>query len=360
MRAALARWAVVLAGFFIFGNLYAPQPLLPVLERGWGTAAGSAGPGMSAPLLGIMLGSLVWPRLGLRAGASLALGALGVGFFGALGALAPGPDVWAWLRLGQGLFAAAVPGATFALLPRLFGEGAALAAGWVVAANTVGGALGRAGAGWLAQGLGPGAALVWLAVPLLLLAWAVWPLAGRFSRREVRPDPAAWPLLALGSGLLLANLFLANLLPYRLEAAGYGLAALGAFYLAYLGGTAGALLAGRLVRLRGLEGAGGWMLLLAALGALLTAVAPLVGFTLLLVGVFGLHALAGAAAGRWGAGVSGAYVSAYYLGGALAGWVYPFFLGRGYAWAVAFEEALLLLMALLLGRALAGPRARGG
>ncbi len=52
MRRALARAAVVGAGFFLFGNLYAPQPLLPALERGWNAAAGAAGPGMSAPLLG--------------------------------------------------------------------------------------------------------------------------------------------------------------------------------------------------------------------------------------------------------------------------------------------------------------------
>ncbi len=360
MRTALARWAVVLAGFFIFGNLYAPQPLLPALERGWQTAAGSAGPGMSAPMLGIMLGSLVWPRLGLRAGLSLGLGAVGVALFGALGALAPDPATWAWLRLAQGLFAAAVPGSVFALLPRLFGQGAAAAAGWVVAANTVGGALGRAGAGVLAGYWGTAAALVLLALPLLGLAWAVWPLAGRFARREVRLDPAAWPLLLLGAGLLLTNLFVANLLPYRLEAAGYGLAALGVFYLAYLGGTAGALAVGRLVRHAGLLGAGMTMLAAAALGALLTYWWPLAGFTLMLAGIFALHALAGAAAGRWGAGVSGAYVSAYYLGGSLAGLVYPYFLSRGYALALVFVAALLLLMAGLLPRALAPARGRGG
>jgi len=359
VRTALARWAVVLAGFFIFGNLYAPQPLLPALERGWQASPGAAGPGMSAPMLGIVVGSLIWPRLGLRAGISLALGALGVCLFGVLGSFAPGPTVWAWLRLGQGLFAAAVPGAVFALLPRLFGEMASLAAGWVVAANTVGGAIGRAGAGWLAEVSGPGQALIWLALPLLLLAWAVWPLKGRFTRREIKLDPAAWPLLLLGAGLLFANLFVANLLPYRLEAAGYDLAAVGLFYLAYLGGTAGALLAGWLARLKGLARSGGLMVLIAAAGAFLTANRPLTGFTLLLVGVFGLHALAGAAAGRRGVGVSGAYVSAYYLGGALAGWVYPLFLGGGYFRAIAFEEILLAFMALLLGRALAVPRARG-
>jgi len=360
VRTALARWAVVGAGFFLFGNLYAPQPLLPALERGWQAGAGAAGPGMSAPMLGIVVGSLVWPRLGLRAGLSLGLGAAGVALFGALGALAPDPATWAWLRLAQGLAAAAVPGASFALLPRLFGGRAATAAGWVVAANTVGGALGRAGAGVLAGYWGAVAALVLIALPLLGLAWAVWPLAGRFGRREVRFDTAAWPLLLLGAGLLLANLFVANLLPYRLEAAGYGLAALGAFYLAYLGGTAGALAAGALAGRLGPVRAGAGALALVGLGAWLLASRPLTGFALLLAGLFGLHALGGAAAGRWGAGASGAYVSAYYLGGALAGLVYPFFLDRPFGWALGFVAALLLLKAGLLPRALAPARVRGG
>ncbi|XOB98382.1 MFS transporter [Deinococcota bacterium DY0809b] len=360
MRAALARWAVVGAGFFLFGNLYAPQPLLPALERGWNAAAGAAGPGMSAPMLGLVLGSLLWPRTGLRAGAMLALGALGVALFGVLGAWAPGPYAWAVLRLGQGLSAAAVPGASFALLPRLFGSRAAAAAGWLVAANTVGGALGRAGAGVLAGWFGPDEALAMLALPLLGLAWAVLPLGGRFARAEARVRAGAGPLLVFGAGLLFANLFVANLLPYRLEAAGYGLAALGAFYLAYLGGTAGALLAGALSGWLGPVRAGAAALGAAGLGAALLAARPLAGFALLLAGLFGLHALGGAAAGRRGAGTSGAYVSAYYLGGALAGLVYPFFLPRPFGWALGFVGALLAFSATMLPRALAAPTAGDG
>ncbi|HGY10538.1 MAG TPA: MFS transporter [Oceanithermus profundus] len=360
MRAALARWAVVGAGFFIFGNLYAPQPLLPELERGWNAAAGAAGLGMSAPMLGLVLGSLLWPRTGLRSGAMLALGALGVALFGALGAWAGDPALWAVLRLGQGLAAAAVPGASFALLPRLFGSRAAAAAGWLVAANTVGGALGRAGAGVLAEGLGPAGALVGLALPLGFLAWALGPLAGGFERREVALDVRAAPLLLLAAGLLFANLFVANLMPYRLEAAGYGLAALGAFYLAYLGGTAGALAAGALAGRLGPLAAGAAALAAAALGTALLAPWPLAGFALLLAGLFGLHALGGAAAGRLGAGTSGAYVSAYYLGGALAGLAYPLFLPRPFGWAQGFVGALLLVTALLLAPALAPARGRDG
>ncbi|ADR37560.1 major facilitator superfamily MFS_1 [Oceanithermus profundus DSM 14977] len=360
MRAALARWAVVGAGFFLFGNLYAPQPLLPALERGWNAAAGAAGPGMSAPMLGLVLGSLLWPRTGLRAGAMLALGALGVALFAALGAWAPGPYAWAALRLGEGLAAAAVPGASFALLPRLFGSRAAAAAGWLVAANTVGGALGRAGAGALAERFGPAGALVLLALPLVGLAWAALPLEGGFTRGEARVPAGAGPLLAFGAGLLFANLFVANLMPYRLEAAGYGLAALGAFYLVYLGGTAGALLAGTLAGRLGPVRAGAAALGAAAAGTALLASRPLAGFALLLAGLFGLHALGGAAAGRRGAGTSGAYVSAYYLGGGLAGLVYPFFLPRPFGWALGFVGALLLLTAGLLPRALAPARTRDG
>lgn len=359
MRRALARAAVVGAGFFLFGALYAPQPLLPALERGWNAAAGAAGPGMSAPLLGIVLGSLVWPRLRLRSGAALAAGTAGVALFAVLGAAAGSPLVWAAWRFLQGLALAAVPGAAFALLPRLFGPRAAAAAGWLVAANTVGGALGRASAGWLAQNLGAGAALVLLALPLLLLAWALWPLAGRFERREVAFDSRAWPLLLLAAGLLFTNLFVANLLPYRLESAGLSLAAVGGFYLTYLGGTAGALAAGGLALRLGATRAGLLALGAALAGAGLLAWQPVAGFALMLAGIFGLHALGGSAAGRLGAGASGAYVSAYYLGGALAGLAYPLFLGLPFAVSLVLAAALLGLMALLLP-ALATSKAAGG
>ena len=53
-------------------------------------------------------------------------------------------------------------------------------------------------------------------------------------------------------------------------------------------------------------------------------------------------------------------MSAHYLGGALAGLVYPFFLPRPFGWAQGFVGALPLVTALLLAPALAPARDRGG
>ncbi len=319
---------LVLAGAVVYAALYAPQPLLPAIERLLDVPQGYAGLGMAAPMLGLVLGpwllsSRVPPRV------ALAVGLLGVGGGSLLAGALFGfwPFVLLRFLVGVSLSAVAVYG--FSLLPRLFQSPQAVSA--FVALNALGGTLGRSAAGALAEALGVRAALLLLGgLPLLLVPFF---LRARFPAPPAPECPRPARAMLVGGVLLFSNLFLANLLPYRLEAAGLGLAGIGAFYLAYLGGLFGPFVAARFGARVAL-----WMALLGA--GLLLAPAPVLGFALFLAGVFGLHARFGEGFGR--RGESPAYVSGYYLGGTLAGLVYPPFL------RLPFAAALLLVVFVLL------------
>ncbi len=323
------RKALLVSGALVYAALYAPQPLLPAIERVLGVPPGAAGLGMAAPMLGLVLGPwLLAPGVAPRR--AVFLGLLGVGGGSLLAGLLPGFWPWVALRFLVGVALSAVAVYGFSLLPGLFQGSRAVAA--FVALNALGGAFGRSAAGVLAERLGVRPALLLLGgLPLLLLPFF---RRGRLPAppRPERPRPAR--AMLVGGVLLFSNLFLANLLPYRLEAAGVDLGGIGAFYLAYLGGLFGPFLAGRF-------GAGAGMGL-ACLGAgLLLTPAAALGFFLFLAGVFGLHARFGEGFGRLGE--SPAYVSGYYLGGTLAGLFYPLFLGLPFALAVGLVLVLLLV-----------------
>lgn len=135
------------------------MPLLPGLERLFGSPPGSAGLGISLPFLALVLLSPIVPRLRLPVGQVLGGGLLLVGLFGIAAALAPGLGVWLTARALQGAAAAAVPGLSLALIPQLFPRRSQEMAGLWVAGNVLGGGLGRALGGLLGDALGERLAL---------------------------------------------------------------------------------------------------------------------------------------------------------------------------------------------------------
>ncbi|WP_280938791.1 MFS transporter [Meiothermus taiwanensis] len=139
-------WALIPSGALLYVALYAVVPMLPGLERLFGTPPGSAHLGISLPFVLLVLLSPLVPRLRLPAGLVMGGGLLGVGLFGVLAGLAPSLEVWTLCRSLQGAFAAAVPGLSLALLPRLYPRRHTQMAGFWVAGNVLGGGLG-AGAG---------------------------------------------------------------------------------------------------------------------------------------------------------------------------------------------------------------------
>ncbi len=209
--------------------LYSVVPMLPGLERTFGTAPGSTHLGISLPFLVLVLLSPLVPRLRLPVGVVIGGGLLGVGVFGILAGLAPTLEIWTQCRTLQGAFAAAIPGLSLALLPRLFPGRHLQMAGLWVAGNVLGGGLGRGLGGLFAEWFGERLALVLLALPVAVIAF--WVLRERESLALPAPryTLSAWPLYVLGFALLFVNFFVANLMPYRLEALGLSQARSGRF-----------------------------------------------------------------------------------------------------------------------------------
>ncbi|WP_117237738.1 MFS transporter [Thermus sediminis] len=338
--------AVLLSGVALYSALYAVVPLLPLLEGLFGSPPGAAGPGMGFPLLLLVLLSPLVPRLPLPAGMILGGGLLLVGLGGLLGALSPNLFLWTLSRLLQGVGAALVPALAIALVPLLFPQRAWEMAGVYMAGNVLGGGLGRVLAGLLAEGLGVRGALFLLSLPALLLGLLLLRAPSRLPPLgPPRYDLRAWPLYLVGGILLFLNLFLANLLPYRLLEMGLGPGEVGLLYLAYLFGIPGSALSGLLSRRMGPVATFRLAFLGTILGmALLLLPLPglALGFVLMMAALFTAQSLASGAAGRRGAGVSGAYVAGFYLGGTLAGLLYPLFL-QSFPLAVGLGVALALL-----------------
>ncbi|MCS7058792.1 MAG: MFS transporter [Meiothermus sp.] len=348
-------WALIPAGALTYVALYAVVPMLPGLERLFGSPAGSAHLGIGLPFLFLVLLSPLVPRIPLPVGTTIGLGLMGVGLTGILAGLSPNLALWTLFRALQGIFAALIPGLSLALLPRLFPTRHTQMAGLWVAGNVLGGGLGRGLGGVLAEVLGERMALVALSLPVLLVAF--FALRGR--ERLTLPPPrytlSAWPLYVLGFVLLFLNFFVANLLPYRLEALGFSQAQIGGVFFAYLAGIPGSALAGWLVRRLGEVRAfrlafGG--VILGLLVQIPGQPSLILGFTLMMAGIFTAQAVTGGASGRGGSGVSGTYIAAFYLGGTVAGMVYPPFIGRSPLWGLELALLMALLAVLLAPRAL--------
>ena len=265
--------------------------------------------------------------------------------------MSPSLFLWTLARLLQGAGAALVPALAIALLPLLYPRRAWEVAGLYMAGNVLGGGLGRVLAGVLAEGLGVREALLFLSLPALALGLLLLglPRGKTPPLGPARYDLRALPLYAVGAVLLFLNLFLANLLPYRLLDLGYRPAEVGLVYLAYLFGLPGSALSGFLAARLGPRRTFrlAFLGVLVALGLLLLPPPFLVaGFVLLMAFLFTAQSLASGAAGQRGPGVSGTYVASFYLGGTLAGLAYPLFL-HSFPLAVGLGAALALLALLL-------------
>lgn len=305
---------------------------------------------MGLPLLLLVLAAPLVPRVPLPPGLILGGGLFLVGLGGVGGALAPGLGVWVLARLLQGLGVALVPGLSLTLIPHLFPKNRLEMAGLYMAGNVLGGGLGQVLAGVLAETLGVRGALFLLSIPPLLLGLFLFRTHAPFPKVPSRYDLRALPLYLLGFALLFLNLFLANLLPYRLEALGYSPAQVGLSYLAYFFDLPGSALSGFLAARLGYLGA----LRLSLFGVMLGILAqlsnpPILGFILMMATLFTAQSLVAARAGQLGSGVSSTYVAAFYLGGTAAGLLYPVFLHHPLL-ALLLASALAILALFLASR----------
>lgn len=370
------RFAVALAGACAFANLYATQPLLPLLGDAFGAAPGEAGltltagilsTALAAPLAGLLADGWGRKRVIVAAIFALALPTLLAGLADSLTTLL----VWRFL---QGLCLPFI----FAVTVAYVGEEwepkeSAAVTGLYVAGTILGGFAGRLIAGFAAEAAGWRGAFFALALfdAALGCAVAAWlPRETKFRRGDgLRAalaamtghlrDPRLRAAFAVGFCILFSLVSTFTYVSFRLADPPYdlGAAALGGVFVVYLAGAAASPIAGRLA---GRMDARLVMALGGAIGVAGLAVSladPLwlvmVGLALASVGIFIAQSVATGYVAQTGAAARsaavGLYVAAYYFGGSL-GAVIPALPWRlagwpGVAATVAAAQALIVALA---------------
>jgi len=360
-----ALWALGLAGFCAFLNVYAAQPLLPLLSATFGASKAATSLTVSAPNLAVALAAPMvgaWSvRFPLHRVIATALAAMVIPTF--LAASSGGlPALVAW-RFAQGL---AVPGVyavgvTYAASvwpPASLGRATAA----LVTGNVLGGFCGRVVAGLVAQALGWRQAFLALGLLTALgaaITWRLLPFANRAGAEVVSPgesiagvfrDARLVASFAVGFGVLFTQVATFTYVTYHLAEPRYALgsARLSAVFAVYLVGAAVTPLAGRwtgrigprrLLALSLVAGLAGTTLTLAPsiwtiiLGLALSCSASFVNQAA------ATSYLPGAAGAALRGVASGVYIACYYLGGAVGG-VLP-----ASAWAAGGWPACVALVA---------------
>lgn len=359
--------AVGAAGMCAFLNLYASQPLLPLLERVFGVGKAQAAWTVSAPTIAVALcspfvGTLA-DRVGHRRIMVISLFALAVPTALAATSQSIGQLI-AW-RFLQGLIVPGVYAVSLAYVGEAWaggGVGRAMAA--LITGNVLGGFSGRFLSGIAADLAG------WRSAFLLLgactaagaVASARW-----LPREKVRARRATDPLHALqalatrldgrlaatyvvGFNVLFTQVALFTYATFHLVAPPYGLSvsALSSLFVVYLVGAVVTPFAGRWIDRAGSLATIAAAVTAAIAGALLTLAPPLwavvAGLAVCCTAVFVSQSastsfLQAAAADDVRATASGVYVSCYYLGGSVGG-VLP-----ALAWHVAGWTGVVALVA---------------
>ncbi|MGE0449454.1 MAG: MFS transporter [Vicinamibacterales bacterium] len=338
-------WPVVLAGFAAFTNLYATQPLLPLLMRVFDASHFAVSLSVTAPTLAVAAAAPIAGRVADLVGRKrIIVGAAGLmSLATALAATSANlPQFIAW-RFVQGLLTPGIFAITIAYIheeyPSSF-TGRATAA--YVSGTVVGGFCGRVLVGLVAAYASWRTAFATLAVVNVATTVAIAAWLPRERNPALRAlggySRSALALLrnrqliatnAVGFCVLFSQVAVFTYVTFHLEAPPYGLstAALGWLFIVYLFGAAVTPVAGRWVDIYGHRAGLSLGMAIGVFGAALTLAGPLgfivAGLALVGTGVFigqttASSYIASATASDRGLAV-GLYSSSYYLGGSLGG-----------------------------------------
>ncbi len=334
---------IVLAGFTAFLDLYATQPLLPMLMNVFDASQIDVSLTVTASTMAVAVAAPGIGRLGDRIGRRRVIvgSALALALATALAAGSRNLGDLIFWRMVQGLLTPGVLAVTLAYIHDEWpagGTGSATAA--YVSGTVVGGFVGRAVTGAVADRLGWRPAFLALAALNLAAgaALAAWlPRERRQSARGERPalsaatahlrNPQLKATFAIGLCVLFTLVAMFTYATFLLAAPPYDLStsALGSLFAVYLIGALITPLAGRWIDHHGHRRSLAAAIGVSMLGALLTlwpaTTAIIAGLAVCAAGVFVAQATAssyvGAAAeGDRGLAV-GLYASFYYIGGSL-------------------------------------------
>ncbi|MFY0663960.1 MAG: MFS transporter [Natronospirillum sp.] len=366
-----AIWALCLGSILVFANLYALQPLLPLLATEFELTALQASYSFSITTLTLGLSLLVYGALSDALGRKpLMIGSL----LGVVITVLFMSQVQSYAQLMAlrgllGLFLGGLPAIAIAYMGDEFERPALIVAvGFYISANTVGGISGRLIGGFVGEWLGwPAVFLVMagLSAALLMLFVVLLPTAQRFTPRPVHPRMMLGdlyghlqnPLILLACLIGGFNFFIFinqySYVTFLLAAPPYNLSStwLGLLFLTYLTGTFGSAISGRIAQripqpLCMVLGIG--ILMLGSLVTLSSNLAGIVGgFFISAFGLFFTQATASSWVSQQAthakASASALYLLFYYLGATAGGfYLYPFW--HWAAWqGVVFGSIIVLL-----------------
>lgn len=362
----------MLAGATAFLNLYAPQPLLPLFADTFGASPFAVSLTITVATLAVAVAAPVFGRaadlLGTRQVIVASAFALSVAT--ALAATSSSLTQLVGWRLVQGLF---TPGVFAIAMAYIHDEWPAEQVGRVTAAyvsgTVIGGFLGRATAGIVADWTGWPASFLVLGAATFLAAWGLWKwlppgravrhrssLGHRGRLARVIGNRQLIATYAVGFCVLFTQTAVFTSIPFHLSEPPFGLgsAALGWLFAVYLIGAAATPIAGRAIDREGHRKGVLISMSVGVTGALLTLTSSLVliviGLALVSTSVFFAQITASSHVGAVTTedrGLSvGIYATCYYLGGSL-GAALPVALWTWGGWGAAIGLVLVVQLAIL-------------
>lgn len=352
-RAALP--AIYLATLAVFADMYATQPILPLLSRDFGIGPATAGTTISVVVAAIALGSGLFGPLSDVFGRKRVLVTSGFVLALATLACAVAPSFWALLAF-RGLQGLAVPGISAVAIAYIGDnfppERTGSLVGFYVAASGMGGLFGRVIAGvlsahfdWRMPFYAYAAFTLVGAVAMLLALRRDAPARGSENESLFRAYAAMSRhatnsrLLAafcIGALIFFAFIGVFTYLPYLLSAPPYrlGTETISLFYFAYLAGVVISPVSGGLLSRYGARRLMATGICIAGIGVLVTLVTHVaivaLATVVLAIGMFTVQAIAPAFVNMTAAankGGANALYQVFYYGGAVLGSTLP-----GLAW----------------------------
>ncbi|MCS1393414.1 MFS transporter [Lysinibacillus boronitolerans] len=371
-----ANWALFLAGFITFANLYVTQPLLPTFSEAFHVSPAVASLSLSVTTFALAVSLIIvsslseaWGRKSLMTISIFAASVLTLAL-----AFSPNFETILVLRVVQGIVFAGLPAIAMAYLGEEM-EPASLgvAMGLYISGNSVGGLSGRVIIGTLTDHYNWHTGMIVLGgISLLVSLLFVWmlPSSKHFSARPLQlkaltktllqhlRDPSMLCLYGMGFLLMGSFVTLYNYIGFKLMAPPYNLSAtiVGWIFVIYLVGTFSSAWFGSLADRFGRQR----MLLLAIAIMLAGAIVTLnglltlkiIGITVFTFGFFAAHSIASGwvskRASHDKAQASSLYLFFYYFGSSVGGTVGGVFWMK-YEWmGVIVMIALFLFIACVL------------
>jgi len=371
-----ANWALFLAGFITFANLYVTQPLLPTFSEAFQVSPAVASLSLSVTTFALAVSLIIvsslseaWGRKSLMTISIFAASVLTLAL-----AFSPNFETILVLRVVQGIVFAGLPAIAMAYLGEEM-EPASLgvAMGLYISGNSVGGLSGRVIIGTLTDHYNWHTGMMVLGgISLLVSLLFVWmlPSSKHFSARPLQlkaltktllqhlRDPSMLCLYGMGFLLMGSFVTLYNYIGFKLMAPPYNLSAtiVGWIFVIYLVGTFSSAWFGSLADRYGRQR----MLLLAIAIMLAGAIVTLnglltlkiIGITVFTFGFFAAHSIASGwvskRASHDKAQASSLYLFFYYFGSSVGGTVGGVFWMK-YGWmGVIVMIALFLFIACVL------------